>query len=348
MINYFKFSGYAFVSGIRKAPQDLFRLIVLWPARLWNLLCELLDFIKNFRKRRRRTFRDSCCVDVPPDVLLRPDPLIYSQYYLLSQGLAVTWDNPDIELFDNGGNLVPSHKLVPNTEYEVRVRVWNGSFDAPAPGLPVYLSLLTFGINMVSTPIGKTSVNLSVRGAPGHPALATFKWKTPEVRGHYCLQARLDWSDDANPNNNLGQENVDVGVFQSPAVFQFPVRNEQRYPRQLHLTVDTYSIPELVPCDDVTPPRDERTPQTRLQESEAHWTIARKTHSREAFQVPLGWRVEILPTEIIDLGPLEERIVTVKISKPDGFNGRKAFNINAVEGNDLNGGVTLYVESKQG
>src|SRR6266853_337974 len=32
----------------------------------------------------------------------RPDPCIYDQYYLMSLGLAVTWDNPDISIWQGG------------------------------------------------------------------------------------------------------------------------------------------------------------------------------------------------------------------------------------------------------
>ena len=32
---------------------------------------------------------------IRPDVYRRADPMIYSQFYLMEQGLAVTWDNPD-------------------------------------------------------------------------------------------------------------------------------------------------------------------------------------------------------------------------------------------------------------
>ena len=47
---------------------------------------------------------------VRPHTYKRPDPMIYSQFYLLSKGLAVTWDNPDIQLFD-GTTAVSSHDL---------------------------------------------------------------------------------------------------------------------------------------------------------------------------------------------------------------------------------------------
>ena len=36
-------------------------------------------------------------IKIPSHTYRRPDPLIYSQTYLMSQGLSVTWDNPDIQ-----------------------------------------------------------------------------------------------------------------------------------------------------------------------------------------------------------------------------------------------------------
>jgi hypothetical protein len=35
---------------------------------------------------------------VPSTIYKRPDPLIYSQYFFMARGFAVTWDNPDISL----------------------------------------------------------------------------------------------------------------------------------------------------------------------------------------------------------------------------------------------------------
>jgi hypothetical protein len=351
MIDYIKFFGYAFVKGIRRAPRDLVLLILLWLPRLWELICDLCRAIRNRRAHGGRRFNaDDCCVRLPPNTLVRPDPLIYSQYYLMAQGLAVTWDNPDIEIYQTVGalppQLVPSHMLTQGTEYEVRVRVWNGSYEGPAPGLPVHLSFLTFGINTVSEPIGAVAINLPVKGAPNHPAIVPFKWKTPDAPGHYCLQARLEWPDDANPDNNLGQENLDVGVFQSPALFEFPVRNDRRYVRRFNLTVDSYQLPALLPCDAYRPRRGGRAPRTRLQESQDRWKVARAVHARDAFPIPPGWGVEIMPGDVMEFGPLEERLVTVRITAPEGFTGRRAFNVNAFEGDLIIGGVTLFVETK--
>src|SRR6478672_3687816 len=79
---------------------------------------------------------------VPPWAYRQPDPMIYSQQFLQAQGLAVTWDNPDIhvELAANPGVPVDPHALLPDTDYLVVARIWNGSTTAPAPGLPVKVS----------------------------------------------------------------------------------------------------------------------------------------------------------------------------------------------------------------
>jgi hypothetical protein len=61
---------------------------------------------------------------LPATIYKRPDPLIYSQAYLMARGLAVTWDNPDIwltELPAPDGTLVPvaSNNLVADHVYRI-------------------------------------------------------------------------------------------------------------------------------------------------------------------------------------------------------------------------------------
>jgi hypothetical protein len=53
---------------------------------------------------------------VPPWAYRQPDPMIYSQQFLQVQGLAVTWDNPDIhvELASAPGVPVDSHAMDPD------------------------------------------------------------------------------------------------------------------------------------------------------------------------------------------------------------------------------------------
>jgi hypothetical protein len=298
---------------------------------------------------RKPRQRGGCCVDIPISEYKRPDPLLYAQFYLMKQGLAVTWDNPDIQLYD-AGVAVSSSSLKANHDYEVVVRVWNNSYDAPAANLPVYLSFLDFGAGTTSNAVGKTFINLGVKASAHCPAFAKFTWHTPQAEGHYCLQALLDWPDDANPDNNLGQENTNVGKLHSPATFTFPVQNNSGVTRRYLLEPDMYRLPELDPCPPEQPPsiRGGRT-MTRLQESRMRWAKALATQGYGHFPVDPEWSVTIEPRGF-SLNPHEEVKVTVNIEYLLGaFVGQQAFNINAFANGphtdrELVGGVTLTVE----
>src|SRR5437870_10683719 len=95
------------------------------------------------RRRRCEGSQRDCraartpCVPIDDPAFVRPDPLIYAQHYLHSLGLAVTWNNPDIELRLNG-TPVSSSLLEPGTTYEVVARIWNGSPSAPVVAMPVH------------------------------------------------------------------------------------------------------------------------------------------------------------------------------------------------------------------
>ena len=132
-------------------------------------------------------------VHLPSTIYKRPDPLIYSQYFFMTRGFAVTWDNPDIwltELPAPDGTLaaVGSHELLPNHVYRIHARIYNGSLEAPAVGMPVFFSYLTFGIGIVPTLIGVTVVDLPVKGASGHP-LETFQDLAHTCNGWTLLRA---------------------------------------------------------------------------------------------------------------------------------------------------------------
>ena len=160
---------------------------------------------------------------IPSHTYKRPDPMIYSQGYLMARGLAVTWDNPDIQLFD-GATPVPSHGILPGKKYRVVARIWNGATEAVAVNMLVKFYFLTFGIGASRNFVGQTFVDVPVKGAPGLPASAEVVWETPSTPGHYCLQAELNWPDDANPDNNLGQENINVKKLNSPNASFEPTR----------------------------------------------------------------------------------------------------------------------------
>lgn len=310
----------------------LFRLVqeVFSRGRVLKCLPDRLERVSSQR-----------CVQLSDPAYKRPDPLIYSQSYLMQQGLAVTWDNPDIEVRRTGVT-VPSHSLEPDTVYDVVARIWNNSTEAPIVGLPVRVSYLSFGAGTQRHTLGETSVNLGVKGGPNHPAFATVKWRTPATAGHYCLQILLDWLDDVNPANNLGQENTNVVTTHSPAEFTFQLRNDTTRGQSYRFDVDTYTPPPPPPCDQ--PRTESRRPRpARL----APGTILAvpPQHNRRNYDLPPGWTVTLAPAQLV-LSPGDETTIRVIVTAPDNFAGRQPINVHAFHREGLAGGVTVYVEQK--
>ena len=336
----------ALVKPLESILRSLYGMLIGW-------LIELIRLLAYFARRReeKRKLKESDhvlerCQPIPKTIYKRPDPLIYSQQYLMAQGLAVTWDNPDIQLF-RGGIPISSTELIPATEYEVRATIYNGSTEGFAVNMPVDFSFLTFGIGTVSTFIDRKFVDLPVRGAAGHPITASAIWKTPATQGHYCLQVNLIWGDDANPGNNLGQENTNVGIFHSPAMFEFPIYNDTDGVEHVTLEVDTYTLSEPINCDEVTHGQvnfRKRDTGEKLEGKELCAFLAEQ-HKIGLFPIPLGWRVDIVPIEF-DLDPHKFQNVKVTVTPPDIFTtGTQAFNVNAYNRyHHLIGGVTLYVQ----
>ena len=307
-----------------------------WIVALIGILKLILEWLKKlFRPRPPHSETNATntgCATVDHPSFHRPDPVIYSQKYLMSLGLAVTWDNPDIAIFRNGVQ-VSEGDLQPNTAYEIRATIWNNSFDAPIVGLRVDFSFLTFGVTTVSTPIGFTVVDLGVKGGAQHPAIARVPWTTPAA-GHFCIVVEFQWVDDANPNNNVGQNNVDVVAATSPATFTFQLRNQEPKQRTYRMEADTYTLPELAEC--AAGPIVRRDNVTR-------WKEVQALHNRSSHPVPPGWNVQFTPPTVTLL-PDEEVDVTVAITPPADFTGRQAFNIHAVLDNGVYaGGVSVYV-----
>ncbi|MEP7201690.1 MAG: hypothetical protein ABI894_03720 [Ilumatobacteraceae bacterium] len=321
-----------------------------WILALISLIKQIWVLIQRWLRRRKlperqRKGADEDCVTVPPGRVSHPDPLIYSQWELMKLGLAVVWDNPDVQLFHVGAP-ISSWDLQPATEYEVVARVWNNSTDAPVIGLPVRFYVLSFGIGASLDYIDATSIPvLGVKGGPNHPAFAKVNWTTPATPGHYCLQVILDPADDANYGNNAGAENTLVGVAHSPADFTFELRNDTRRRQTYRFEVDTYQIPELRPCDerdpDSRPPADAR-PQPEMPQRRAVHVPAKHDHRNHP--VPDGWNVEVTPAEP-SLDADAAVPIHVQITPPAGFVGRKAFNVNGFNDLGLAGGVTLYVDA---
>ena len=350
---------------IRAILGDLVRALALL-ARVGDLLKGLGEIARAVWRILRHLVsleplpaakREDCCVEMP-DVYKRPDPLLYAQYYLMKMGLSVTWDNPDIELFEPDpsapeglGTPVPSWDLKQGHDYKVRVRVWNGSYDAPAAGLPVHLSYLTFGVGTISTDIPPSKqVDLGVKGSLHEPAFAIFDWRTPGEVGHYCLQARLEWLDDANPDNNLGQENVNVGVAASPAEFAMQFRNDRFVRRQFILEADGYRLSEPRPCEEKEAERGDRDdrPQSRLAESRARWAEALREQGYGGSPLPADWRLLVTPSELaLDQG--EEGTINVSVEPASLRPGEEAaINVHAFaierDERELVGGATFFVK----
>jgi hypothetical protein len=307
------------------------------PQRNWGLIDAF--FLRRV-DRRRQPCKNPGCLTITRDIYRRPDPLIYSQLYLGNQGLAVTWDNPDIHL-EKESMYIPSSSLSPDTEYDIVARVWNGSNDAPAVNLPVKFSYLGFGISTSSTTIGLTHVDLPVKGAPGCPVLAHMGWRTPSVPGHYCIQVELIWPDDSNLSNNLGQENATVISLNSRhAEVVLPVSNSSMREIALHFETDTYVIPPVQTCDS-----NFRADSPAMSESEfrAHFQYITKHHKRGSYMLSDGWTAIIEP-QSMHLAPGEEDTLKIDVTAPSGFSGKQPLNVNAFEGKQMAGGVTLYIQ----
>jgi hypothetical protein len=283
--------------------------------------------------RRIRKASKNNCVPIRHPNYHKPDPMIYAQYYLMNQGLAVTWDNPDIQLYLKGVP-VSSNAVLPDTVYEIVARCWNASYDAPVVGMPVMFSYLDFGAGTANNPIGQATINLGVIGGSDNPNFAKIFWKTPQTPGHYCVQVLLEWSDDKNPYNNLGQENIDIINVHSPAQFDFKVRNSDPLKHQFRIEADSYSIPPSLPC------REAKNLGTRKKE------FILERNSRKNFPVPSDWKIEYNEEEFV-LNADEEKTIKVTATPPDGFKGRKPLNFNVFdERNVLTGGVTVTIEKK--
>ncbi len=325
-------------------------LLYGWIVALWQVLQIVWARCRRNCARKRLPGRQGKaspkhCVPISDPAVKRPDPLIYDQYYLMALGFGVTWDNPDIWL-ELGGVIVSSAQLKPNTTYDVVARIWNGSSEGVVKGLPVHFSYLSFGagvhINKVLPGPDDVTVDLGVKGGPGCPAFATTKWKTPAAAGHFCLQVSFSWGDDSNPYNNLGQENVQVGISHSPVTFQFQLRNEKRFAQQFRFEADAYAIPPVPDCGD-------RGNQTRVG---GLGTVTQRPydavkvppqHDRRNYPLPPGWDISFTPANP-HLTAGEEITVTATINPPAGFKGRQPVNVHTFSEAGLAGGMTFYVE----
>jgi hypothetical protein len=320
-------------------------VLMLLRTVIYGWILALIEIVRRFvqiikerctKEKIPHPFKNAAgsCLTVSHPAFRRPDPCIYSQSYLTQLGLPVTWDNPDIILRRNGV-VVPEHDLQPGTLYEIEATIWNNSYDAPVHGMSVEFSFLSFGIGPTPTAIGTTIVDVGVKGGPGHPAKTIIPWTTPTTPGHYCIQAKLDWVDDANQQNNLGQNNVDVALAQSPAHFSFVLKNRFKREHRFRFTVDTYTPLEPPDCSAAPFPRERRSQRIKR-------LVA--LHKARDFSIPAGWTLTITP-DLVSLAAGAEATINVDATPPAGFSGEKAFNVNAFGDGIFAGGVTLVARS---
>jgi hypothetical protein len=298
-----------------------------WLKKIWQLFIYCLTILFLFVRWLLHLDKQKCkCPSSPP--IKKPDPFLYCQYYLMSLGFPVTWDNPDIFVFE-GSTLVDPHQLKASTTYTVVARIWNSSTFVPVIHLDVAFSYLSFGMGTQSHPIGTSWTDLGVKGLANCPAYASIDWTTPATLGHYCIDVLCKPPDDSNWLNNLGQRNIFVTQPQSPALFSFAVGNHVGpRVRKVHFKLDSYSIPPLPVC----PEPDADVDSTR-----------KRFISKVAPPVPDGWTVVLTP-DTLSLNAGEEQLVQAQITPPPGFTGTMPINVTGYDVNGPFGGVTLTVE----
>ena len=251
-------------SAHREFLVALLKLIFLIPVLLLALLLRLWEWLLEAIKSKNlySEDQDDPCGQLPEAIIRRPDPAIYSQRLLQSQGLPVTWNNPDIWVarVETPGNIEPdSYHLVEDTDYIVSVRVHNAGTDA-AIGVRVRLNYRPWSFNSpdlapVETDAGGNEVARFVDISPLSSAVTTFNWHTPSVlpgqqSRHFCLQASLFHPMDTNMANNMGQENTNVWQSENPgfvgagevARVEVPLFNFARQPQRFRFDALRYEV----------------------------------------------------------------------------------------------------------
>ena len=278
------------------------------------------------------------CVQLPVPVTKRPDPCIYSQFFLMAAGQPVTWDNPDVRIL-LGGVEQDTYNLSASTTYRVEVSLHNASPFFHAPNTGVQVNMLTFGIGAPApTPLSTTTVAIPAGTPPSPPVVHAFDWTTPAEPGHFCLQVLLSNADDVNPGNNEGWNNTEVHALPPGQEFRraFPVWNaapglkgreralaNERFAAaasEVRLAVDSYLLPSL-PAD----------------------------ADPDAFFVPRPalWGAAVTPGELrLPPGGAQpgEAVFAVTVPADAAPGTRAVFNVTGTAGGRPLGGVTFYLD----
>lgn len=327
-------TGLKFLGGIWKAFLHILREL---PAALPAFVMILMRRCRRFRERFKEESQALPCLPIPAGIWLQPDAYLYSQRYLMSLGIGVTWDNPDVQLTDMGGTVVGSHDLLPSTKYRIAATIHNRSNDAPAPGMPVVFTLFSFGAGGSSQPLGQDVINLPVRAAPGEPALASVVWETPPMPGHHCIQIEAVWATDANQLDNMGQHNTVIRGAARGERFQLriPVMHTLQGRNRLRARLDSYVLPE----------RPLRRQEKRESDASFRKRIA-DANAPQRFPPAEGWRARISPEELVQHADETSAIefeATVPVSAQPGTEQRFNVAVSEESTGKMVGGVTVIL-----
>ena len=236
-----------FIKFLRAILRLLVLIILFVIDRPIRLIWMIYEKLREICQARRRGGRTVPCLPTSKEIHRKPDPLIYSQSYLMNLGMAVTWDNPDIVL-SKGGVPADSHNLEADANYDLAITVHNGSNEAPAIGLKVHAYFRNWGTGGPNITIGHRTIDLPVRGSPNEPAIVNMPWHTPATPGHYCIMVELDHVDDLNPANNIGQENTNIRqVSSNPGAevsMAIPIWHQLPGERTLRIETTGYKLPD--------------------------------------------------------------------------------------------------------
>lgn len=242
----------------------LVQILVLLVFGILAFLAGLVEWLGEFLRRRNLKEEEDegedCDRPFPEDVTRRPDPCIYSQQYLASQGVAVTWNNPDIWMAkaSTPNAIEPdSYHLEADTDYIVSVRCHNASTDL-ALGVMVRLLYRPWSFNSpellpVSVTAGGQEVVRFANIAGMGSTVVQFLWHTPTPppgeSSHFCLQAHVSHPMDINLQNNMGQENTNVHSANPGHVapgeivdVEVPLFNNGRRRNRFAFRADAYAV----------------------------------------------------------------------------------------------------------
>jgi len=164
------------------------------------------------------------------------DLYMYDQWdtstWHLHTGDNPTWNNPDIQLYDEDGNSVSSNDLEVGRQYTIRSKVHNDTNFA-ATNVSVTIKAANFGLGQpdnVWNVIGQDTIAVPANDVRE----AEVQWVPPST-GHLCIVGEIYHIEDINGDNNRGQENTDVGAANSPVEIPFEIWNMSDEPAALHL-----------------------------------------------------------------------------------------------------------------